>query len=267
MVSPTVLNHQTHRGLRVRTGRGAQYGENVQIVPVLADELQRVALEYPVFLTKDADTGRFGLCALLGFEAEENLFLDGGDWDANYIPVHIRRQPFMVGYAADTDSSGGDSPIITIDMDSKRVQTADGEALFDKNGNRTPFLTGIEGMLARLISAASLTELMLEKLADFDLIESAHLDVTLPGGEKTRLEGLYTVSDEKLAESQGDVLEFLHQRGFLRACHLMLASIGNVQELINRKSVQSTDKSADNSADQSLDNSMDSPVDRHGTRS
>ena len=235
MANPQILNNEIHKNLRVITARGAEYGENIHFVPVIADELRSAVLDYPVVLMKDNETGRFGLYALLGFEPGENLFLDGDTWDAGYVPLHFRRQPFMVGYAAG-EKRDPDKSMITIDMDSARVQGSEGETLFNADGSWTPFLQEVSRMLGMMIQGIALTDAFVNELAERDFIEPAQLNITYPGGETKNYEGLYTVNDEKLNELSGDALKDLHKRGFLQASYLMLASIGNIQKLIGRKS-------------------------------
>jgi hypothetical protein len=102
MTKIAILDADEHRRLRVRTGYGAQYGENVAIVPVLATELRKLAVEYPVFFAKSPETGRFGLVALLGLSAGNNQYLDGDHWLGTYVPLHFRRQPFLVAQEGQT---------------------------------------------------------------------------------------------------------------------------------------------------------------------
>lgn len=237
MPKPEIVNNEIHKSLRVITTRGAEYGENIHFVPVIADELRSAVLDYPVVLMKDTETGRFGLFALLGFEPGENLFLDGSTWDAGYVPLHFRRQPFMVGYAAgEGEQPNPDKSMITIDMDSKRVQESEGEALFNADGSWTTYLQDVSRMLGMMIQGTALTDAFVNELAERDFIEPVQLNITFPGGESKNYEGLYSVNDEKLNELSADELKDLHERGFLQASYLMLASIGNIQKLIDRKS-------------------------------
>ena len=239
MANPVALNNKTHRDLRVITSRGAGFGENIHIVPVIADELGNLVLDYPVCLIKDPETGRFKMSALLGFDPGENLYLEGDRWNALYVPLHVQRQPFMVGYSAPGGAGGGQgNPVITIDMDSRRVQKSEGEALFNEDGSNTPFLDHMNTLLAGLMDGMKSTEYFVETLANHDLIEPAQFNIEFADGEKKSYEGLYTVNDEKLAELKGDVLEDLHSRGYLRATALMMASLGHVSRLISRKNAQ-----------------------------
>lgn len=236
MVNPTALNSETHRNLRVITKRGAEYGEATHIVPVVADELRHLAIEYPVILIKDSETGRFGLFAMLGFEAGENLFLDGDKWNATYVPIHVRRQPFSLSYTAEKDGKPDpDSLIIVVDTESPRLSESDGEPLFDEDGKSTPFLQSVNDMLAEIGRATGATDAFIAKLAEHELIEAAQLEVQFPDGEQKRFDGLYSVNEEKLAALEGEVMQDLYKRGFLQGAWLMVASTGNVRKLALRK--------------------------------
>lgn len=232
------LNNESHRNLTVITKRGAEYGEATHLVPVVANELRNLVLEYPVCITKDPNTGQFSLCALLGFEPGENLYLQGDSWGAQYLPMHIRRQPFMVGYknpqAADGDDRGA---VITLDLESKRVRKegGEGERLFDDEGNNTPFMQEVSDLMGQLMAGMESTAVFLKALADNDLIEPAHINVQFATGEQKRYEGLYTVNEEKLQKLDADKLVYFHQHGYLQAAYWLGASMGQVRKLIQIK--------------------------------
>lgn len=236
MADIQALSSEAHRDLRVVIKRGAEYGENTHLVPVLADELRSLVLEYPVILIKDKESGRYNMCAMLGFEQDENLFLEGEEWDAIYVPVHIRRQPFSLTYTAEKDGKPDpDSLVIAIDMDSNRVNEQEGERLFDEDGNNTDLLKNVNDVLAGVGTAGASTDAFISALVEHDLIEPANLDVQFAGGEKKRFEGIYTVQDEKLNKIEGEVLADLYKKGYLQAAWLMLTSIANVRKLLHLK--------------------------------
>ena len=240
MSNVVALNNESHRNLKVSTKRGAEYGENIHLVPVVANELRNLVLEYPVCITKDPNTGQFSLCALLGFEPGENLYLQGNDWEAQYVPLHIRRQPFMVGYR-NPDAAHGEEKgaVITLDLDSKRVVEAEslqeGERLFDDEGNNTPFMQQVSDLMGQLMVGMESTTAFLNVLADNDLIEPAHINVQFASGEQKRYEGLYTVNDEKLQKLDADQVVTMHQHGYLQAAYWLSASMGQVRKLIQKK--------------------------------
>ena len=244
MANPVILSSVTHRNLRVITDRGAEYGENIHLVPVIGEELQRLVVDYPVCLMKDDETGQFGLCALLGFDMGENLYLQGNRWRASYIPIHVRRQPFLIGRPAEQASQGEQSPdaMIGIDLDSKRVQETEGEALFAADGARTDYLNNVDALLTRLINGIRTTQAFIDTLSEHDLIEPTQLNVTFGNGDKKTFTGIYTVHDGKLGELAGNALEELHRKGYLQASYLILASMGQVRKLIDyRDALQGKD--------------------------
>jgi len=239
MAKQVALNSEIHRNLRVNTSRGAEFGENIHIVPVIADELRSLVLDYPVCMIKDPETGRFSLSALLGFEPGENLFLEGDRWNASYLPLHVRRQPFMVGFSLDENGHRiPDSAVISIDMDNPRVQESRGEALFKEDGSSTEYLDGVSNLLFGLMNGIESTNVFIETLVELDLVEMAQINITFADGEQKTYDGIYTVHDEKLSELEGEVLQSLHDRGFLQASFLILASMGHVQKLIKLKNTR-----------------------------
>ena len=72
-------------------------------------------------------------------------------------------------------------------------------------------------------------------VTEHDLLEPAQLGVTFANGEKKRYDGIYTVHYENLAKVEGEALEEMHRRGYLRACHLLGASLGNVAKILRLK--------------------------------
>ena len=233
MTDIQALNSETHRDLRVTTERGAEYGEDIHIVPIVADELRNLVLEYPVILVKDPDSGKFELCAMLGFEQGENLFLRGNDWNATYVPIHIRRRPFSLSYTAEKDGElDPQSLVVSIDMASNRIGKEDGEVLFNEDGSRSEFLQQISLMLSGLGAAVGATSAFINALLENDLVEPSQLNVQFAEGKTKRFDGLYAVSDEKLEKLDGDVLADLYKSGYLQAAWLMLASIGNMRKLL-----------------------------------
>lgn len=231
-----VLDKNKHKNLRVAQGRGAEFGENVHLVPVIAEELNKLIIEYPVCLVKDNNTGQFGLQALLGFEPQENLFLCKNQWQANYLPLHIRRQPFMVA----VNNKAGEQPsaentVITVNMNNTRVQEEEGELLFDESGNPTSYLNEINQLLSTLVNGINQTQLFIHTISEYELIEKVQVNVAFKSGEKKYFDGIYTINADKLKQLNAEQLIELNQKGYLQACYLLLASIGNIQKLINLK--------------------------------
>lgn len=232
----TLLDKNKHKNTRILTGRGTEFGENVHLLPVIIDELANLVLEYPVCLIKSNDTGQFGLQALLGFEVGENLFLQGNEWAANYLPLHLKRQPFMVGVnAKQGEQPSPENTVITINTESTRVQETTGELIFDDNGDITPFMQEINNLLSILVSGMLRTDSFIKALSEHNLIEPIQLTVNLLNNEEKRFDGIYTVNEVKLKQLDNNTLVDFNNKGYLQACYLLLASMGNIQKLIALK--------------------------------
>ncbi|MCF2946986.1 SapC family protein [Paraglaciecola aquimarina] len=235
----TILDPKQHKDLQVITDRDVTYGDNHHFVPVLADELRALVAEYPVCFLKDNQTGKLGISALTGFEQGENLYLQDKNWQARYIPLHVYRQPFMVGIQGnDGEQATQDNTVVTIDLASSRVNKKEGQALFDDNGNATPYLEKISQALAKLVHGSPRTEQFIQALLDNDLIMPIQLAFPLSNGEKKSFNGIYNIDEEKLASLSGEALQSFHKKGYLQACHLILASFGQIQKLIDWKNNQ-----------------------------
>ncbi|MGB5411943.1 MAG: SapC family protein, partial [Woeseiaceae bacterium] len=98
-----VLNKEKHRGLRIKTGYSAALGDAVMYVMTYPMEFRDVQSCYPILFTKDPNTGGFFAAAILGFETDQNLFLQENGWDASYVPAMVQRQPFLIAKRADND--------------------------------------------------------------------------------------------------------------------------------------------------------------------
>src|SRR5690606_25642918 len=88
-----LLNNIKHKDLRISTRRGVELGDGVNGCAVYPTELTELQKYYPV-LFQQQDSGEWLLMALFGFEANENLFLNGDAWRVPYIPAVIEREPF-----------------------------------------------------------------------------------------------------------------------------------------------------------------------------
>ena len=99
MTAHQILTSEAHRSVRVRSERGADYGDAVMTCLVVPDEFRRIQTEYPILFRLDAARDTFAAYALFGFEDGENLFLDGDRWDARVLPLAIEIQPFLIGGA------------------------------------------------------------------------------------------------------------------------------------------------------------------------
>ena len=226
MSQHVLLNNVEHRTLRVHAGHGAALGDAVMRALTFPAEFRDVQAHYPIVFARDGD-GRFVPLALLGLEEGENLFLEGTRWDATYVPLSIRRQPFLVGVS-------GEERLLHVDLQHPRVTADGGEMLFHEHGVATDHLERVKSVLLALHDGVVATPTFIDTLVQHELLESFVLDVKLDDGSHNRLAGFHTIDEARLQSLPGAVLEQLAREGHLLPIYMVLASLSRFRDLIER---------------------------------
>jgi hypothetical protein len=230
-----VLDQQIHRDVRIAATRPTRENAEVNAVSVISREFPRLLAHYPIFFTKNAETGRFELSALLGFQSQENLFFVDGRWDAAYVPLQIQRQPFSL-ITRRADDAEGKVPTLDVALDlSQTVQSQEGQRLFLDDGQPTKFLQGITSMLSALVAGTKETYAFTGRLAELSLIEPVQIDIEFVNGGETKMQGLYWVAAAALKALPAAQLAELRDREFLEWMYFQMASISHVSGLVARK--------------------------------
>jgi hypothetical protein len=239
MANHAILNNVEHRDLRVQTGYGAEFGDDQMCTLAIPSEFRNLVADYPIFLHWEAPQRKYLPMVMFGFQNGENLYLEGQRWQADYVPLMVRRGPFLIGFQGGEEGSGSERRmVISIDMDNPRVGRQ-GEPLFQPFGDSSDYVDGIAEVLQAIDQGQPVIDELSMVLEAHDLVEPFSLDVTLDNGERHRLEGFHTIHEEKLAALDGDTLARLSRQGLLHALYMLLASMANVPRLIRRKNQRS----------------------------
>ncbi|MEO8064155.1 MAG: SapC family protein [Pseudomonadota bacterium] len=228
MTQHALLNNNQHRDLRIITANGAQYGDDVMAAITFPSEFRKVQAHYPIVFAKDREEN-YAPIALFGFREKQNLFLHGDKWDAAYQPLMMERQPFLIG-----NSPNG--KVIHLDLDSPRVSRTDGQPVFLEHGGNSPFLDRIGNLLATIDDGLALNAPFIAALREHNLLESFALDIQFPDKTQSRFAGFYAIQEERLNALDGAALAALHQKGFLSAIYMTIASFSRFRDLIDRAS-------------------------------
>jgi len=227
-----VLNKEQHRQLRIKTGYGAALGDAVMYVMTYPMEFRDIQSCYPILFTKDSNTGGFFAAAVMGFEADQNLFLQDNGWDASYIPAVVQRQPFLIATGGEGDDN---PPVVSLDLDHPRVSQDEGEAMFDSEGEPSEFLNQKIALLDKLHRGLQHSSGFIDTLLKHELLEQITLDFTFDDGSKKTLQGFYSIAEERLYQLKGDVLESLNQAGYLQPVFMAVASLSRMRDIIERR--------------------------------
>ncbi|MCL1144049.1 SapC family protein [Shewanella gaetbuli] len=248
MTQHVLLNNIEHKDLKVITTRSAALGDNLWYSVTFPQEFRSVQAHYPIFFQKDPASGQFFAVAMYGFKHEENLFLTDKGWQAAYVPLTVRRQPFLIGQQIITeDGQEKRQRVINIDLDNPRVSQTEGEALFMPFGGNTPYLDEIAAMLEAIHLGLEDNQLFIEQLLKHNLLESFNLDIELNNGQKHQMVGFYTINEDVLAQLSAETLAELHQKGYLQAIYMAIASQSNVRQLLELKNAQVAKEAAQQS--------------------
>lgn len=232
----TMLNNVAHKDLRVSNRFGGEFGHNVGTVVTFPTEYEDMQREYAIFFRKDQASGEYSSVALLGFNPGENLYLEGGHWDAEYLPGMIARGPFLIGFQEqDRDGERSKEAVLHIDLDDPRVGESDGVPLFLPHGGNSAYLDQVAGVLRGIRDGIESSKAMFAAFVAADLLEPVDLQVKVNAEEAYRIVGLHTINQQKLDALKGDALDALHRSGFLRGAILVASSMGNIRRLIRFK--------------------------------
>ena len=233
------LNNNVHQSLRVCPETAEAEGAKLAMVPVMLSEFLKLAVQYPIALTKNKETGQFVCVSMFGFMEGENLFWENDSWDSLYTPLHIARQPFFLGRdeQAQTESED-DQYVVCFDADSDSLQESDGEALFDAQGNETPYLNRMKSLLAELLDGEAKTQAFVTKLLELKLLQAMQLEISFVNGESHRVNGMYTIDEVKLNTLPSEAITELHALGYLGYIYAVITSMGQIYSLVQRKNAR-----------------------------
>jgi hypothetical protein len=232
------LNNIEHATLKVALGHSAAFGDSVNQVLLFPTEYALAQREYMILIQKEG-AGGYQSVALLGLDRDENLFLEGGVWNARYVPAMHQRGPFMIGFQdIEVDGKMQREPMIHVDLDHPRV-AEDGQPVFLPQGGNSPYLTHVMGVLQTIHEGAAMMQPMFAAFEALGLLENTAIEISLSETEHYQLEDYYVISPARFAALDGDALYSLNQAGYLAAAVSIMGSVSNAQHLISLKNRRS----------------------------
>lgn len=252
MAKLVALNNKQHQHVCIDTQLAQAEGAELHLVPVVISEFLKLVVHYPIVFTKNGDTGQFMCSALMGLEEGENLFYEKGQWSSIYLPLQLARQPFFLGQddvpvanAAKThekDAAKEQKFVICINQAHPSVtglsQSDSGgeqQRLFTDNGDATTYLQSQQNRLVQLLQGEQATHAFIQTLLDMKLITAIALDIKLADDTTHKVNGLYTIDEEKLNQISHDDLILLKEKGYLSPIYTLIASTSQIYTLIDKK--------------------------------
>jgi len=236
MTNHTLLDNVTHKDLRIHRNFRPGHGYDVNLARIFPSELLVLQNEYPLFFIKNRDSGNFEPIALFGFSENENLYLQDGRWDADYLPHSVERQPLLIGFQEqDLDGTPTPVPVVHVDLDHPSVGESEGFPLFLPHGGESEWLERMTSILQAIHEGHQQIQPLSQTLVGMELIESVSLNIEFKDGSSQVVNGLYTIAEARLSALGESALGALHAKGYLHHIYMMLASQPNLDKLIERK--------------------------------
>ena len=232
-----LLNNVDHHELRLITRHGAMFGDNVNQVLVYPSEYQDIQRHYPIFF-RQIEGGGFKSVALLGFDREENLFLEDDRWNAAYVPALLRIGPFLIGQpkaAPGEDPPPDAEAMILVDTGHPRISRGEGEMLFLAHGGNSPALTQVTQVLRQVYAGAQVSDRMFAAFYEAGLLAPVEIEVKVSDQQAYILKDMFTISRDALHGLSGDNLKALNAAGFLALAFQVVSSMGNLAHMITLK--------------------------------
>lgn len=212
-----LLDAERHAGLRL----GDLPASRPHFVQIVASEFVAAAAVCPIFLTKNAETGRFYAGAMFGFEPGEDLTSNGGDRAGLFTPLDLARSGFFI--------VSGDA--IAVDPQHPRFAVSTGGALFEGDGRPAPALRRVQHALAQLDAGVPETDAFIAAMVAARLVEPIDIDLSFDDGRTLNLAGLYTVSLDALGDLADATAVDFFRRGYLQLIYAMAGSLKQVGRL------------------------------------
>ena len=237
---PTVLESVKHRGLKLLPLVDDAVASRMQASFLAAAEFVHAAREYVIVFVRSQVQGKAQVhpIVMLGVVEGENLFVaaaDGSAWDARYVPAYVRRYPFWTTEVVATKTQA-----VLIDAWWRGFSETEGEPLYEADGQPAKRLLEAIDFLKRYDLEAERALAFCARLVELDLLRDMTITATLPGDKPLALDGFLAVDEPKLLALRDAQVAELHRNGMLGLIYTHLASLGNLQALLDRKSGRMT---------------------------
>jgi len=220
------LSKKAHAGQRLQRHSSYAFANGEALAPLVQQEFAKACLELPIAFVQIGET--LAPMAIQGFEPGKNLRVaPNGQWLGNYVPALYRSFPF----ALLPDQNG--KLALCFDGDSQLVNEAEGEPLFDAEGQPSQTIKNVLNFLNQLEQNRKLTQLLCQSLADHKVLQPWPIKVQTEEGVEKTITGLLRVDEAALNQLGSSALQALQRSGALAIAYMQLLSMQHVATIAN----------------------------------
>ena len=229
VVPLSAASHGTHR---LSGTTDFLFASQVNALPLAAVEFVSASRNFPIVFSSKPP---YAPMCFLGLKTGENSFLrKDGQWARSvYIPAYVRRYPFLLL----NDGSGGE-PALGIETSCKRLQTKDGEALFE-NGQPSSFLKQMLEFCADYNRHWSISLAFVEALASAQILTQENIALSSMENHRLNLTDMLGIDEQRLNELPAETLISWRDKGWLAPIYAQIASRHN-WSLLAEKAAEDT---------------------------
>lgn len=235
------LNPKQHQALRVKANCDIEYASQLHMLNLRVAEVPRAIASFPVFFNKNPNSGDWMISAIASFVPGQNLFVKDSMWDAVYQPLSLRTFPFYLVQAEVAEQQY----TVGIVQGSEAFSESEGERLFDENGAASLYLLDKQKLVESSLQEDVQTYHFCKKLNELGLIKAVDVVVQFSTSGPQTLKGLHTINEDALQGLSPEQLAELNRIGYLTPIHSMLASIFQLNALVQRNNKLSELESID----------------------
>ena len=202
------------------------FARQQKLAPIALGEAEALAREYVLVFSKESE-GPSVPIVLLGV-ADRNVYVDdAGAWQASAIPARLRLYPFTL-VAGQTAGQY----VVARDADAPHFQGADGQPLFDEQGQPSPLVKQTTAALIELQRSQLEAQALTEQLKAAGLIAERRIDVQLKDGNWRSYTGFLAIDEDRLATLDETTRDRLQQSGALKLLELHRTTLANFARLV-----------------------------------
>ena len=232
----SILHRETHGHLRLnRSVPDFSPFRSGVTVALTAAEVPAACLEFPCVMARQAD-GKFGLLAVTGLQAGNNLFVSPeGAWLGQYLPATLATWPFRLV------REGAEPGRFLVAVQPSALGESVGDPLFDAAGVETPWLLERLRLLVDTDAALTETSRQVDALHEAGVLTERSLQAVLADGRDVELSGFLVVDEAKLQALPEKAVHELHTQGALALAYLHLLSLRRFRPLVQRAGEQAVE--------------------------
>ena len=192
--------------------------------------------DYPIVFSSGDEGRSFAPVAVLGLQAQENLFVHAEAWTPDvYLPAYVRRYPFCMARVT-LDNVEQAERLICVEKE--YITEAGGEPMFDTKQEPLPRWKEVEKLLEEYEADLERTKEMCGILADYGLLEPFTMQATLNAGGAMHLTGMFRVDEKKIEFLNASQHKNLIKKGVMSKIYIHLLSLDNFGRLLDRKAAR-----------------------------